>query len=191
MLFRSFGRVLDLNHAVHGRFGAEVHRWLGWHWAGSLYQLGRLQYALRQDTEPHGDSIPGVEADEWLLDVHIPDTGPLPPATVDESLDAARAFFAEHFPDKPVRTAICASWLLDPYLLEHLPPGSNIVRLAMRFTPYGEPRDVPGDAVYFTFRTRDMEHLDRLPRDTTLQRVVLDRIAAGGTWQLGYGFLRL
>jgi GNAT-like C-terminal domain/N-acyltransferase N-terminal domain len=185
--FADFGRVLDLNRAVHGRFGADVHRWLGWHWAGSLYQLGRLQYALRRlDTTPGTPdaNVPG----EWVLDLHIPDAGPFPPDAVDASLAAARQFFPRYLPDKPVRTVICASWLLDPYLAEHLPDGANITRFARRFTPYAEPRDMPGDAVYFTFRTRDMKHLDRLPRDTTLQRVVLDRIAAGGTWQIGYGF---
>lgn len=185
--FDDFGRVLRLTRDVHHRFGAEVHRWLGWHWAGSLYELGRLQYALRRLDE----RVPGVEPDEWVLDLHIPDSGPFPPDLVDQSLAAARTFFSRHFPDKPVRTVICASWLLDPYLTEHLPAGSNIARFAGRFSPYAEPRDVPGDAVYFTFRTRDMKNLDRLPRDTTLQRLVLDRIAAGGTWQLGFGYFRL
>jgi hypothetical protein len=179
-----FGQVLRLNREVRHRFGAEVHRWLGWHWAGSLYQLGRLQYALRRM------DVPGVESGGWVLDMHIPAIGPFPPDVVDRSIDTARDFFRRHFPDKPVRTVVCASWLLDPYLAEHL-PGSNIAHFAGRFTPYGEPRDNQSDAVYFTFRTRDMDNLDRLPRDTTLQRVVLDRIAAGGTWQVADGYFHL
>ncbi|HEY0474959.1 MAG TPA: hypothetical protein VGD34_24990, partial [Kribbella sp.] len=42
-----------------------------------------------------------------------------------------------------------------------------------------------------TFRSHDLENLDKFPRDTTLQRLVLERIEAGGTWQNAFGYLRL
>jgi hypothetical protein len=179
------GRQVGLHRETHGRFGLETHWWLRSHWLGSLYQLGRLQYLLYRETDP----VPGIEPGEWVLGVHIPETGPLLPAAIDDSLAEAKEFFAKHFPEYAVRTATLTTWLLDPVLTEQL-PDSNIARFARRFTPYGEPRDGASSAVYFTFRTRDVDHLDRLPRDTRLQRLVLDRVGGAG-WQNAHGYLRL
>lgn len=182
-----FGRNLAINRRVHGRFGMDTYKWLTNVFSGRIFQLGRLQYLIHQPTA----AIPGVSDGEWILGVHIPEDGGLSQQSVSESLTAASKFFATHFPAQPVRIANCESWLLDPYLAAHIDEWSNISRFAALFTPYGIPRDEPTDAVYFTFRTRSMENLDQLPRTTALQKVVLDRIAAGGAWQLGFGYLVL
>jgi hypothetical protein len=135
-----------------------------------------------------GGTSPAPEG-EWIVGVHIPEDGGLSPVAVDESLVLARGFLDRHFPDKPVRLATCDSWMLDPYLAERL-PDSNIAAFARRFT-VSRCSPAASDAVYFTFRTRDMADLAQLPRDTSLQRVVLERIDDGGTWQLGHGHLKL
>ncbi len=182
-----FGRNMSINRRVHHRFGMDTYKWLNHVFSGRIHQLGRLQFLIHQPKA----AIPGVGANEWILGIHIPEGGGLGTAAVQESLTLAEEFFAKHFPDKPVRTANCESWLLDPYLAKRLDPGSNIAKFAALFTPYGEPRTEPTDAVYFTFRTRSMENLSALPRTTALQQIVLERIDAGGAWQLGYGYLRL
>ncbi len=187
------GRNLAINRRVHGRFGMDTHTWLIHHFTGRLYQLGRLQYLLHRGPEPAaGGGIPGAEPGDWLLGIHIPESGGLDPETVHASLELARPFFSRHFPAQPVRIADCASWLLDPYVASHLDPDSNIVQFANRFTPYGHPLDTPTDALYFTFRTRSsVTELASLPRRTSLQRMVLERIDDGGCWQLGFGYLEL
>ncbi len=179
-----FGRNMAINRRVHNRFGMDTYKWLRHVFAGRIYQLGRLQYLIHQPSQ----AIPGVAPDEWILGVHIPEDGGLRTDTVAQSLALAAPFFAEHFPEKPVNTLNCESWLLDPYLRQQLDPSSNIAGFAALFTPYGTPRDEPTDAIYFTFRTRSMHNLDELPRSTSLQRIVLERIDAGGAWQLGYGY---
>ncbi len=181
------GRNMAINRRVHTRFGMDTYKWLNHVFSGRLYQLGRLQYLIHQPKA----AIPGVEADEWILGIHIPEGGGLGTSAVQESLALATEFFAAHFPEKPVRTANCESWLLDPYLGAHLDRATNIAKFAALFTPYCEPRNEPTDAVYFTFRTRSMENLSALPRTTALQQIVLNRIDAGGAWQLGFGHLRL
>ncbi len=179
------GRHLALHRRTHGEFGLETHWWLTAAWSGGLYHLGRLHFLLQQPREP----VPGVEHGEWVIDVHIPETGPLRPDVVDASFEQARRFFATHFPERPARTATLTSWLLDPYLLDNVGPESNIARFGRRFTPYGTPWDDNGSTVYFVFSTRDLDDLDRLPRNTALQRLVLDRIAAGGHWQVAHGYM--
>ncbi len=182
-----FGRNMSINRRVHNRFGMDTYKWLNHAFSGRIYQLGRLQYLIHQPAA----QIPGVADGEWILGIHIPEGGGFGEAAVAESLALASGFFAEYFADRPVRTANCESWLLDPYLAAHIDAGSNIAKFAALFTPYGAPRDEPTDAVYFTFRTRSMENLSELPRATALQRIVLERIDAGGAWQLGFGSLVL
>ena len=127
----------------------------------------------------------------WALGIHIPQSGPLTPEAVDSSLLHARTFFARHFPDKSAPVAVCASWLLDPYLTDHLPQNANIVAFAGRFTPLAPPCDDATAALFFVFRTRDVHLLATLPRRTTLQRLVVDRAQNNELWQIGTGYMML
>jgi hypothetical protein len=183
------GKQLDVNRRTHGSFGLETHWWMTIHWTGVIYALGRLQFLLHQ--LPASTPVPGVEPGEWVIGVHIPESGPLTPEAVDASFAQAREFFPRYFPEYPVRTATLGSWLLDPYLLDNLPQDSNTVRFGRRFTPYGEPRDSQDSAIFFTFRSHDLTKLDEFPQDTTLQRLIVSRIKSGGTWQTAHGYLTL
>jgi len=182
------GRQMRLHRKNTGRVGFDVPYWMGAILCGNFYQLGRLQYEVRRwrGDEPR----PEVDAGEFVLDVHIPATGPLDPAAVSASFEQAAHFFARYFPDRPADLAICGSWLLDGYLAEHLSPNSNIVAFQRRFTPYGEPRDDELDAIYFVFGRRSLDNLGDLPRRTALQRLVLERIESGGRWQRVRGYLQ-
>lgn len=183
------GRHLRLEHRNTGRTGFDAPVWMLAVMSGSLYQLGRLQYDLRR-RHPLESVLP-AEFGEWVLDVHIPEAGPLTPDAVAASLRRTVRFFGEHFPDRPVRAAVCASWLLDPYLGRHLDPSSNMVSFQRLFTAFGEPRDDQLDAVYFTFGQRSLDGLDRLPRRSSLQRLVLERSESGQRWQVVHGYLEL
>jgi hypothetical protein len=183
------GQQLKVSRRTHGEYSLETHWWLTNFWVGNIYWLGRLQYMLFQVTEDQ--PVPGTEPGEWIIGVHIPETGPLTPELVDDSLQQAREFFPRYFPEYPVQTANLWSWLLDPYLLDNLPQDSNTVKFGRRFTPYGTPNDSQDSAIFFTFRTHGLDHLDELPQDTRLQRLVVGRIKDGGTWQSAYGYLRL
>ncbi|MEV7604565.1 acyltransferase domain-containing protein [Paenarthrobacter sp. NPDC089322] len=183
------GLQMRINRRVHGRFGLDTWGWLTLHMAGNLFRLGRLQFHLIRDVR--NVTTPGTPtpASAWVLGVHIPEDGSLSPDAVDASFNQARSFFSRHFPDKRATVATCESWMLDPYLVERL-PNSNIASFARRFT-LDRCTDAPTDAIYFTFRQRGLENLDKLPRETSLQRTVLERIDDGGTWQLGHGHLEL
>lgn len=183
------GQQLKVSRRTHGDYSLETHWWLTIAWTGQIYALGRLQFLLHQ--VPADKPVPGTEPGEWIIGVHIPETGPLTPEAVDDSFAQAREFFPRYFPEYPVKTANLWSWLIDPYLLDNLPPDSNMVRFGRRFTPYGVPNDSQDGAIFFTFRTHGTDHLDELPQDTTLQRLVVGRIKDGGTWQSAYGYLRL
>lgn len=181
------GRHVAISRTTKGRFSLDTWKWLTEHVTGTLYQLGRLQFQLISGPA----QIPGLKPEEAILGAHIPQEGPILPAAVSDSLAQAAKFFQQYFPEHPVRFANCISWLLDPYLAKHLDPRSNIAQFARRFASYDLPLDSPGDAMYFTFRIRDAQSTQNLPRETALQRLVLDRIESGGTWQVGRGYLTL
>lgn len=179
------GQQVWVHRQTFGAFGLHTHGWLAFGaWTGVLFWLGRLQFNVQRASAGH-----------WRLSTHIPQSGPLTPESVDEALSLARAFFAAHFPDQPVVEFFCSSWLLDPQLVEVLPPASNMVRFQQRWHDVVAKSDGNADALFFVFRRRydwdapggpDLQ-LDQLPRDTTLQRAIIDKIVAGGCWQVCRG----
>lgn len=164
------GQQVLVHRQATGTFGLHTYGWLPWAWSGSLYWLGRLQFNL--------ELVDG----EWVWSTHIPQSGPLDPTAVDESFRAAAAFFPACFADYPVTDFWCWSWLLDPDLAAALPADSNMARFQRRWRLSGPRVEADDDVVFFTFARRSPADLDALPRDTTLQRVLLDRLQAGGHW---------
>ncbi|GIJ56275.1 acyltransferase domain-containing protein [Virgisporangium aurantiacum] len=179
----SWATLADLgrNLAVDRRMNREgwpvMQAWLSLHWRGAVYELGRLQH--------HRGG-----AGSRVVDLHIPESGPMTPAAVDASLDAARAFFPRHFPDEHYTLFGCGSWLLDPQLLEYLPEGSNIIRFQRRFEldRYQEPEGMDADVevLRFVFRTLTTP-LDQLPRRTVLERAIVDHLKSGRHWRIRRG----
>ena len=169
------GQQVWVHRRTYGAFGLDTYQWMTLAFSGNLYWLGRLQFNLV------------ARADGWALSTHIPETGPLTPESVDDSFDRAAAFFAQHFPDYPATRFHCGSWLLDPQLAEVLRPDSNVVRFQQRWTLEGEPHPADADAIYFVFRKRGEPDRSTLPRDTSLQRAILDKLDAGGHWYLWNG----
>ncbi|WP_243064834.1 acyltransferase domain-containing protein [Humibacter sp. RRB41] len=171
------GQQAWVHRRTFGAFGLHTYEWMATAFSGNLYWLGRLQFNL-------------VEHDgEWMLSTHIPEIGPLTPESVDDSFRQASAFFAEHFPDYPTRLFYCGSWLLDPQLAAVLKPESNMVRFQKRWTPTGEIGPADEDAVFFVFRRRGEFDRSTLPRETSLQRAILDKLDSGGHWSSWGGTL--
>lgn len=164
------GRNLAIDRRMRGEGWPVMQSWLTLHARGGVYELGRLQHQ-------RGDGV---------IDLHIPDAGPLIQKAVDASLDEARVFFPRHFPDERYTDFACGSWLLDPQLREYLPEDSNIIRFQRRFElePYEEVEGLDGDVEVRRFVFRDLTTpLDELPRGTVLQRAVIEHLKAGGHWQ--------
>jgi hypothetical protein len=204
------GRRVSLHRRSAGITDVDAATVLLPHWQGSLYELGRLQFELVRT--PAGSrrraALPEPLRDEpWLLRIRIPQTGPLSARAVEDSLTAARPFFAKHFGEglegyEP-RFALCTSWLLDPHFAAVLPENSHVVGFQRRFTTFGTPSPANEDAVYFAFGhrpgaplpgaewlRREAEHCAE-PGRALVQRVVADRIATGESWHLVNGWLEL
>ena len=181
----SWAALADLGHqawvhrATYGSFGLHTHGWLRLVWSGAFLWLGRLQFNVQRD--------PVDAAYGWVLSTHIPPTGPLTPEAVDDSFRTAAALFPRHFPEFRVGRFHCGSWLLDPELVAALPASSNMARFGDRWTLYGDELPGDDDALFFTFHRRGAVDLDTLPTETTLQRVIVDRLRAGEHWHVRHG----
>lgn len=105
--------------------------WLKNHLGGTLFKLGRLQFNMGKAEH----TIPGknILKGDSVLEIHIPEEGPLTPGEVDASLAMAVEFFTEYFPEFSYEFMTCHSWLLDPGLKDLLKPESNILQFQSRF----------------------------------------------------------
>jgi len=111
------------------------------------------------------------------LYLHFPEDGPLEHDLCGVSLRRAISFYARYFPDRPWACFGCGSWVLNSRLQDLLPAASNMVRFQQ-------------EVYLLPYTTQDNQLVDRIlggiprdpgkaPRDTTLQRALLDRLAAG------------
>lgn len=186
------GRHIDVHRRISGDGGLQHPGWLELHALGLLYELGRLQFNRDQLKEdPASDAAP-FGAGDFVLDIHIPESGPLRRESCTESFNRAGAFFRQHFPDESYQYAMCRSWLLDDQLVDYLPDDSNIVKFQRIFTPLGIRKIADREILYFVFRSEDDAiELDGLPQRTTLERAVVAHLRAGRHWYAASGYVKL
>lgn len=181
---------LRVHRRIFGIGGLHTQEWLKLPFRGLLYSLGRLQFNFYRFGSKAVAGKP-FEPNEPVIGTHIPETGPLDTDECIRSFERAREFFGKHFPELPIRYAMCGSWLLDPQLTEYLRPESNIVRFQRLFKPI--ERETPGnkDVLEFVFRKVGEVDLDTLPQNTSLERAVVTHLRSGRDWHLCYGWRAL
>ncbi|MFI1399818.1 acyltransferase domain-containing protein [Streptomyces sp. NPDC020681] len=190
------GRQMAVHRRRRGTGGLLIPGWLGLHFRGEIYQLGRLQFERSRLSSRTGAAVRAaglpLGPGDFVLDMHIPDfLGPITPEACNRSLDRAREFFARHFPAERYRVATCHSWLLDPQLAEYLPKDSNIRRFQDRFRPAYEEKEADDESpVAFVFGDPEVPPV-ALPRRTSLERAIGDHLRAGRHWYGGHGWFEL
>ena len=123
-----------------------------------------------------------------VLGVHIPATGPLAHGQCVESYGRALIFFRRHFPEHRFRAFHCYSWLLDRQLIDYLPADSNIVRFQREWHPLPGPRASDSQIIERVFGP-DVTDPSREPLQTSLQRAVVEHMAAGKRWRTAGGLI--
>jgi len=120
-------------YGIYGVVGLDETGWLRRHLSFKLFKVGRLQYCIA-DSEFDIESY-GVNKGDPVIEVHIPEMGPLGEEDCRKSLDIARAFFQKYFGEYNYKCFTCHSWLLDRALLPYLKEGANITKFMNLFTP--------------------------------------------------------
>lgn len=181
-----------------------------------LFTIGRLQFQpapmdsrvafLRNRSTGELRLIPAEErsvssfpSPEWedvckpgdpVLSVHIPCGEKLDPTLCRQAIETAPAFFQKFFPDQPAPMAMqCDSWLLFRDLPKLLPANSNIIGFKNLFVG-----DVPcGTDALFWERCFIPLGRNTKPEQahTSLQRALLDYVAAGNALCEGFGMIAI
>jgi hypothetical protein len=121
-----------------------------------------------------------------ILGIHIPVGGSMDCDACGDSLKQALELFPKYFPETNIRALNCVSWFLDPQFAGLLPASANIRRFQEEFYLY--PVSKANDSQMFlrVFGSLDFrEHPELAPRQTSLQRLILDHIQTGGRWRSG------
>ena len=120
---------------------------------------------------------------DWTMDMHIPPGGGMTPEKCAESMRQGAEFFKRYFPEKPFTSITCVSWLFNTQLEEILPSKANLLLFQHELYLYPVP-STGKDGFVFIFGKDDVTP-ETGPRETSLQRAILDFLAAGNTWRNG------
>jgi hypothetical protein len=134
------------------------------------------------------DWNPILHPGDPILDIHIPESGPMDFDQCGESLRQALDFFPRYYPEwAPARAFACGTWFFDFQYQKILPPSSNIVRVQREFYLY-PLFSYDREAFRRVFGSPPAD-LDQAPRHTALQRALIDFTKAGGRLRCAGGFL--
>ena len=175
---------------VYGVVGSFVPAWFIGFFEMTRFALGRLQFEIlhtKKDYMVGGALLPAGSA---AINIHIPRSGER--LCHDAVLDAYRQaaeWFRDQFPDgNPVFT--CHSWLLYPWNLEVLGPGSNLAAFIGDFEIVESADYENYQEVWRLFDCHYTGSAADLPADSSLRRAYAERIAKGEPIGYGRGFFR-
>ncbi len=141
----------------------------------------------RQISLPAGAWRRALGKDAWTMDMHIPPGGGMSLELCGDSMRQAADFFPRYFPDRPAMSITCASWIFNTQLDGIFTPEANLVRFQHELYLYPVP-STGRDGLVFIFG-QDDPRPDTAPRETRLQRAILDFLAAGNRWRNGGMFV--
>ncbi len=131
-----------------------------------------------------------LEEDVMTLQLHIPFGGGMTLDACRESILRAKTFFTTHFPDEPAAAITCGSWIFGPQLQKCLSETSNLV--AFQRELYLVPLATSGaDGLWFVFLKRGLPDFETWPRETSVQRAILEYLEQGHIWAAGRMFYLL
>ena len=116
---------------IKGHFCLGEYGWITRHLSLNLFQLGRLQLGMGECE--HDIPEYGICKGDNVLEMHIPEGGPLDKAECLKSVELAKEFFAKYFPDFKYEHFTTDTWLLDTTINDLLKPSSNIIKFQEMF----------------------------------------------------------
>ena len=178
--------------------------WIMFHMSMNIFKIGRLQYQkfvwyFKTKYNNHGVKMgPG----DKFINIHIPRGAKLDYDECVKSLDMAKEFFKEYFPEFPNDRYACHSWLLYSGNKNFMSENSNVLKFASLFEIIEESED-PESAYLWIYgkkyknpeliktrkETGNYGHLDGLPQNSSLQKNTIDFIKNGGIFGEALGVI--
>lgn len=166
---------------VHGVWGVDTN-WFGRFYDRTRFTLGRLQFEDEHLEHPFA----GLEVGASVINIHIPELGPLR----GEDCLAAYARAVKAFP-RCVKDGkavfVCSSWLLATEMRTFMPQGSNILRFADDFTVLHVKEQEGFPDGWRVFADKCKLPPVELPRDTALRKGYAEHLEKHGKSTVCYG----
>lgn len=174
------------NYGVYGLCYAAPWQSVLYH--GDVIRLGRLECNLKQfydgpELRDKNGEIP-VRNGDPVIQIHIPEDGPMDLESCGRSMKRMAEFFAKYFPAYDWRGFHCVSWLFDPQILPMFPSYSNVLKFYR--LGYSYPVDIATDTKFRIFGTFDP---DKVENPTSLQRKAAEFLRNGGVFKEGGLFI--
>lgn len=163
----------------------------------NLFRIGRLQYQFFK-THHTASGIPAaaraqvpIGSRQPVLNIHIPEGGRLELSVCQHSLQAARVFFRQYFPQYKYAGFGCDSWLLDAHNVQFMREDSNILRFADLFDCVVQTRSENEELLrrLWGIHKASRAEITALPENTDLQKRAKQYLLSGGKTGSGYGFI--
>jgi len=168
---------LDTWSSIKGTMFLGETDWLKRHLGMKLIKLGRLQFCMAG--AEHAIPDMNIKENDNVMEIHIPAVGALKTEECLSSIEKAKSFFKEYFPEYEYKCFTCHSWLLDTSLNEILSQESNIIKFQKLFDI---KRQDKSDAILkYVFKWNvSREDIDTLECTSSFSKKIKDRIQSGG-----------
>ena len=161
--------------------------WLRNHFSMNLFKLGRLQFTFGKAECDIDDK--DIKTGDNVLCIHISAEGPLLKEECEKSIEMAKEFFAEFYPDYDYKCFTCNSWLMDENLKKLLKPESNILSFQNMFEIYNPVESYA--ILKYVFKTNTTrENLDLCVATSSFGKRVKEWINEGNMFYMALGVIK-
>lgn len=171
---KCYTRFINEAFKMTGRLYFDRYWWTTRQAGCHLFRIGELEYEIKREND-------------IAISMHIPSDADFSPRAVDQSLEYAREFLAEYYPETAGKKFCCHSWLLDSNLKELLGRETNITNFQDRFEIY-DKGEADTEFIEWLYNTKSIDY-STLPENTSLQRNMKSYLIAGGQIRNAYGRL--
>jgi len=162
--------------------------WLSNHLTPRLFKIGRLQFCM--GTLPGDIDSEGLKKGDPIMEIHIPQRGPLNYDECVESIERAKEFFGKYYPEFKYKCFTCDSWLLGKTPLEILNSQSNICRFVSLFKIIHRKQDDSILRYLFKWNTT-WETIADFEAVSSFAKEVKERALKGEHFDEGFGIIKL
>ncbi len=150
--------------------------WLSYHLRGEIFKLGRLQFKAAKFVNDVKELK--VKKGQNVIEIHIPEGGKLTVEECKKSIECAKEFYKEYFPQFEYEYFSCHSWLLDQTLKKYLNENSNILSFGDMFKRVSKE---PSTAVmrYVVRWDATLQNLSEINPKTNFSKKIKQAILSG------------
>ncbi len=173
--FEGISRSCDAYRKENGKDGIYDYFWLSGHLRANVIRLGVFEYQNGIFGFDETPSLMGrkIKKNDTAVFLHVP-------FGTDFSLSSRLSSYKKAFEVFGNKILVCDSWLLYPANAEGLDNDSNIRSFAEDFHVFHVDHDRCYEDLYRIFgKNLDFSDIEKLPSDTSLQRLYIERLKSG------------